>query len=422
LQKALLVNSVVVGGGAERVATAALDGFPELGTEAWMAVGHKHGDHPRVVALPRDEHETSRRRVVREVRRTANRLAGIEDFDHPGSRRLLEAAGNPEPDVVVLGNLHGDYFDLRLVPELSRRAPTVLRMADSWAFTGHCAVPLGCGRWETGCGKCPDLTIPPAIERDGTRINWQRKRSIFRASSLFVVSPSEWQLDRARRSLLGPSIAGSAVVPNGVDLEIFSPEGPAADREALGVPAGSALLVFVCNLGAANRYKDAATLRQAIERLVADGSGRAVELVVVGARAPLERLSELVRIRHVPYIGKPQELAALYRTADLYVHAAWEETFCISAAEALACGTPVAAAGTGGLAEVVDHGRTGLLSAPRRPEELASSIRLLLDEPEMRAGMGAAAAVAARERFDQRRSVEQLHAFCLEAEVAWSPR
>jgi glycosyltransferase involved in cell wall biosynthesis len=416
LRKALIVNSVDAGGGAERIAAAALDGFPALGTETWMAVGHKRGNHPRVVALPRDEPGPAVRRLAREARRVANRLAGIEDFDHPGSHRLLEVAGRPEPDVVFLGNLHGDYFDLRMVPELSRRVPTVLRLADSWAFTGHCAVPLGCGRWEHGCGKCPDLTIPPAIERDGTRINWQRKRSIFGRSSLFVVSPSQWQLERARRSLLGPAIAGSAVIPNGVDLDTFTPDGPAADREALGVPAGAALLVFVCNLGAANRYKDVATLRRAIALLTSEAPDRALELLVVGGRAPLERLGERARIRHLPYLDTPEELARLHRGADLYVHAAWEETFCLGAAEALACGTPVVAAGTGGLAEVVDHGRTGLLSPPERPDELASSIGRLLDEPDTRARMGAAAA-AARRRFDQRRMVEQLHAFCLEAEL-----
>jgi glycosyltransferase involved in cell wall biosynthesis len=180
--------------------------------------------------------------------------------------------------------------------------------------------------------------------------------------------------------------------------------------------------VFVCNLGAANRYKDVATLRRAIELLASGPPGRALELLVVGGRAPLERVGERARIRHLPYRDTPEELARLHRAADLYVHAAWEETFCLGAAEALACGTPVVAAGTGGLAEVVDHGRTGLLSAPERPQELASSIGRLLDEPDTRARMGAAAAAAARERFDQQRMVEQLHAFCLEAEVAWSPR
>jgi len=97
------------------------------------------------------------------------------------------------------------------------------------------------------------------------------------------------------------------------------------------------------------------------------------------------------------------------------VHAAWEETFCLTAAEALACGTPVVAAGAGGLAEVVDHERTGLLVAPGRGAELAAALAWLLDDGEARDRMGAAATAAARVRFDERRMVEELHAFCAHA-------
>ena len=409
MNKILIVNSADAGGGAERVATAILDGFAALGTETWMAVGEKRGTDPRVLSL--NGRPTS---PVRSARRSARRLAGLEDLDHPGSHRLLELAGTPAPDLLLLGNLHGDYFDLRLLPELSRRVPVVMRLADSWPFTGHCATPLGCGRWETGCGACPDLTIPPAIERDATRVNWRRKRSIFSRSRMSVVAPSRWQLDRARRSLLGEAIDSARVVTNGVDLETFNPDGPRADREALGVPPDARLLVFACNLGAANRYKDMATLRAAMRLL----GGHPVELLVVGRPAPLERVGERVRIRHLPYEHDQALLAGLYRAADLYVHAAWEESFCLTAAEALACGTPVVAAGAGGLSEVVEDGVTGFVVPPGQAAELAAAVTRVLDTPDL-ARLGSAAAATARERFDGHRMVEELHEFCLEVARAW---
>ena len=319
-------------------------------------------------------------------------------------------AGPPSPDLVFLGNLHGDYFDLRVLPELSRQVPVVLRLADSWIFTGHCASTLGCGRWEKGCGSCPDLQIPPAIARDATRLNWLRKRAILSRARLSVVSPSRWQLERARRSLLGPAIEEARVVPNGVDLDVFTPAGDAADRQALGVSPGAALLVFVCNLGATNRYKDLTTIRDAVAGLSREGA--AIELMVVGHAAPLERLGPAARIRHVPYVDDPSRLAALYRAADLYVHSAREETFSLTSAEALACGTPVVAAATGGLAEVVEHGKTGMLVSPGQSADLASALRSLLEDAGRRERMGHAAAAVARSRFDRDRMVEELHAFC----------
>ena len=88
------------------------------------------------------------------------------------------------------------------------------------------------------------------------------------------------------------------------------------------------------------------------------------ELVVVGAAGPAEQVGERASIRHLPYCDSRHVLANYYRAADLYVHASREESFLLTAAEALACGTPVVAASDGGVREVVDHGRTGLLTPP----------------------------------------------------------
>ena len=50
--------------------------------------------------------------------------------------------------------------------------PVALTLHDEWLLTGHCAYTLGCERWRIGCGRCPDLTIYPAIRRDSTAENF----------------------------------------------------------------------------------------------------------------------------------------------------------------------------------------------------------------------------------------------------------
>src|SRR5437588_771272 len=73
--------------------------------------------------------------------RRVGRELGLEDFDHPATWRLLELAGG-RPDLVLLLNLHGGYFDLRALPWLCREVPVVVSPRDSWLFTGHCACPM----------------------------------------------------------------------------------------------------------------------------------------------------------------------------------------------------------------------------------------------------------------------------------------
>lgn len=415
LHRVLIINTSDRGGGAERISMDLLDGFERLGTETWLAVGVKRTAHPRVVPVHakagRGIGARARRSAV-EARRRIDRGLGLEDLAHWSTRDLLQLTDTP-PDLVVCNNLHGGYFDLRELPRLSRRIPVVVRIADSWTFTGHCAVPAGCSRWEHGCGSCPDLEAPPAVRRDLTAFNWRRKRRILSGARLHVVAPSRWLAGRAQRGLLAPAIASTRVIPNGVDLDAFTPGSQRSARAELGLDPDAHVLAYVSNLGAANPHKDFATLRRILRRL-AGGTTRPLELVVAGASAPDESPAPGTRIRHLPYIESRRRLAAVYRAADVYVHAAAAETFCLAAAEALACGTPVVMASAGGPAEVIDHDRTGLVLAPGDDAAAAGAVSALLADPDRRARMGALAAATARTRFGRDQAVGDLHAWCEE--------
>ena len=86
----------------------------------------------------------------------------------------------------------GGYFDFAALPSLSRMSPLVLTLHDAWLLADTARILLGCERWKTGCGDCPDLTIYPAATRDATDFNWQRKQRIFARSRLYIATPSRW--------------------------------------------------------------------------------------------------------------------------------------------------------------------------------------------------------------------------------------
>ena len=120
----------------------------------------------------------------------------------------------------------------------------------------------------------------------------------------------------------------------------------------------------------------------------------------------LHTLSEELGIRQrVHFVGFRDPVRPFLDALDLYVHPARMEGFGIAVVEAMAAGKAVVATNTGGLPEVVEHGRTGLLVASDDPEALSIAVVSLLRETIRREEMGKCGAKLARERFDLKSSV-----------------
>jgi glycosyltransferase involved in cell wall biosynthesis len=350
-------------------------------------------------------------------------LFGIEDFNYPGTHRLLHLARH-KPDIIHCHNLHGGYFDLRVLSWLSRRAPTIITMHDAWLLSGHCAHSFACERWKSGCGDCPDLAIYPAISRDATAHNWRRKRAIFRKSRLYVATPSRWLMDKVEQSMLAPAIEQARVIPYGVNLKVFRAAPKNEARADLALPQDADIVLFTAIGIRRNVFKDYQTMQEAIARIAATPTDRPLIFLAVGESGPPERLGQ-AEVRFVPYQRDVAVVARYYQAADVYLHGAKVDTFPNAVLEALACGTPVIGSAVGGIPEQVkaldviggpSHGAprntsplnqaTGLLALPGNAEAIAVAIKRLFADASLRAHLAQNAVKDARERFDLQREVE----------------
>lgn len=185
------------------------------------------------------------------------------------------------------------------------------------------------------------------------------------------------------------------VVYNGVDLELFSPEGR-GDSDVLrqlGLQPPTEASPAILYVGRLIRWKGVEYLIQAIPKLVP--STTRVWIAGEGPyRETLEKLAiELGVADRIAFLGKVEQsdLAALYRTCSFLVATSFvNETFGMALCEAMACGAAVVATRFGGFREVVVNGETGLLSRPQDPEDLAARMNTLLADPELARKMGAA--------------------------------
>jgi len=418
----LTVSTSDIAGGAERVAWNLFDEYRRRGLTSNLAVGYRRVDDPDVFALGNHEqrgawfklisragarlHNPKLKRIsqaLAEPVRTADQLAGLEDFNFPGAWNLLDLTPQP-PSIVHCHNLHGDYFDLRVLPWLSHRVPVVVSMHDAWLLSGHCAHSFECERWRIGCGECPDLTIYPAIRRDATARNWQRKQRIFKRSRLYVTTPCQWLMDKVNASMLAPAVHESRIIPYGIDTSVFRPGDKTAARAALGLPEQSYIVLFAAHRIRTNIWKDYETMRAAIGRVADELKDQPLTFVALGEEAPPERLGT-AEIRFFPFRRDVSEVVRFYQAADVYLHGARIDTFPNAVLEALACGTPVVATAVGGIPEQIDEGRTGFLVPPADAAAMAARIVQAFDRDTNQRMSGAAAAAAAQ-RFALERYVE----------------
>lgn len=128
-----------------------------------------------------------------------------------------------------------------------------------------------------------------------------------------------------------------------------------------------------------------------------------VPLKVVG-RGPLEgkvvrAAARDRRIRYLGFLPPDRVLDLVGAAACLVMPSIWYETFGRTVMEGFARGTPVVASDLGAMAELVDHGRTGLLFPPGDPAALGNAVRSIVDDPALAARLREAARGTYLERF-----------------------
>lgn len=197
---------------------------------------------------------------------------------------------------------------------------------------------------------------------------------------------------------LGRARSRISVVPCGVDLDLFTPEGPRAEKGARH---------RIVSVGRFVPRKGFDVMVRALPA-IAD-----TELVIVGGPdvAGLDADPEARRLRalavelgvadrvHFHGAVAREDMPALLRSADVVACTPWYEPFGMVPLEAMACGIPVVASAVGGMLDTIVHDVTGRLVQPKRPGEVADAVNHLLHDDFLRQSFGAAGRDRARARY-----------------------
>jgi glycosyltransferase involved in cell wall biosynthesis len=201
---------------------------------------------------------------------------------------------------------------------------------------------------------------------------------------------------------------------NGIDLHEFAQSrgpGDRADLDALaGWPAAPPGTVRVGLVATFGRWKGHDVFLRALSALDPTLPVRAYIVGgavydTAGSQYSLDELRAMTAAaglgQRVAFTGFVPRTAPVLRALDVVVHASTQpEPFGLAIAEAMACGRAVVVSDAGGAAEIVDAGTNALTHSPGDAVALTRALRLLVGDEDLRARLGAAARLAAVEKFD----------------------
>lgn len=264
------------------------------------------------------------------------------------TKRAVDFIDRINPDVIHLHNLHGHYLNLEILFEYLRIANKMVMWTfhDCWPFTGHCAYfhSVSCNRWQTGCGDCPQkYSYPRSLFFDRSSVQWKAKRDMFLSvPRLYIITVSKWLQSLVEQSFFqGCNIR---TIYNGVDTNVFAPRvNNTGLKQKYGLPQKKIIL------GVSTTWTERKGLNDFLylSKILPDEA----VIVLVGKKPKNVCFPNNI----IPFgpVNDPQTLSILYSIADVFVNPSKQETFGLTTAEAMACGTPAIVYNTTACPEVV---------------------------------------------------------------------
>lgn len=335
--KVLQINSVYGERSTGRIAYELASLQRENNMKPYIVCGEGKSDSP-------DIHIMSGKFYLR-LNILKTRLFGKHGFySKLATRRMLKFVSKVSPDVIHLHNIHGHYFNVKMIFEYIRKhnIPVVWTLHDCWAFTGHCPHfdYIGCEKWKTGCSDCPQRRgYPDSWFFDRSKGNFKAKKELFTSlEKMHIVTPSYWLSSLAEQSFL--SKYPVTTIHNGIDTEKFSPDESDL-KKRLGLENKFVILGIVSNL---NSTKGGQYFLELAKMLSEDE-----HIVLLSLERDFDKLPP--NITALPRTESAEELAKIYSGADVFVNPTLQDTFSMINVEALSCALPVVSFNTGGSTE-----------------------------------------------------------------------
>lgn len=265
------------------------------------------------------------------------RLTGLTGcFSFFSTKRLLKLIDEFNPDVVHIHELHAYFVNIAMLLKfLAKKCVSVVwTFHCEFMYTGKCGHAYECRGFISTCGHCPRVNeYPKSMLFDFTKhMLLQKKNLMANIRKLTIITPSAWLADRVKQSFLGNRTI--RVINNGIDTNVFRAQSTNAIRKELEIDNNEKVVLSVAPDIMSDR-KGGKWVLQLAEITKED----CIKYILVGTN--VNNVVHRKNVIFIPKITNQNRLAQFYSLADLFVICSEKETYSLTCAEAICCGTRV---------------------------------------------------------------------------------
>lgn len=384
----LLINTAYLGGGAEKVTRQLFNGFDNTDIKMHLLCG-------------RPDPKSANYDIIYDKKlpyffsRLYGKVAPFRKYDPYATKRIIDAIGKYNIDIVHLQNIHGNYMGIQDVAEISKYCPVVWTLHDMWALTGHCAHPFECTKWIDGCcSNCPKPDVYPGIHSDVADDMLKVKKDSFVAKNITFVSPSNWLKNQFLNSYLKDETI--TVINNGIDTNFYVPLDRSTLRTKYNIPVNKHVLLFAAS-DLNSQFRSFPHLLAALKLI---NNKKDYSLVVLGNCSDEIEFDKDFDVYKMGYIKDEKVMNEMYSLSDVFITPSLADNFPCTTVEAFASGIPVIAFATGGLVEQIDSD-TGILVPCGDSDSLSKAIMSIFEDSDKLASMNKACRKKAVELYSE---------------------
>lgn len=292
------------------------------------------------------------------------------------STRSIESKLLFKPDLIIV-YWSKFFFNSNLIHSLAKKYNSTVfyYLLDMAHLSGGCHYSKGCNNYQLGCGNCPALVFPHIY--DISKRTFSYKRHYITLMNPGLIIPSNELMKQTSKSLLWRDKKQKKILLS-VDGGIFYPSSSEKIIKIKYKLAPNDKVILFAASKIDDPRKGFKEYHTALTKIIEEDPKILDSSILLFLGSKLPKIDDKFKYTHIDYTNNQQDLADIFRLADIYVNASIEDSGPLLLNQAVMSGLPIVSFDTGVASDLIEDNINGLIAKDKNSDSLAASLIKML--------------------------------------------